>query len=75
MKCSTFHPNLEIDNYHMVCICRMWTIVDSHRGYTFEISMPESCTADQSACTCTVLLLAHIEYTNTIVFDCHSSFM
>ena len=37
IKCSSIYPNIEIDNDHMLCISRIWTLVHRHGGYKFLI--------------------------------------
>ena len=69
IKSSTIYPNIEIDNDHMLCISRMWTIVDSHSAYEFLIPIPDDCKAAQCTRTHEVHLLPYIGDPNTIVFD------
>ena len=53
----------------MLCISRIWTILDCHSGYKWQIPIhnnfqPEKCTRPYE-----VHLRAYIAYTNTMVFD------
>ena len=75
IKCSTMYPNIEIDNDPMLCISRIWTIVDRHSGYKFLIPIPDNFKAEQCTRTYEVHLLLYIGYPNTIVFDRDSVFM
>ena len=68
-------PNIDIENYHVLCILSTWTIVDRHRGYEFLIPILNNFKAEQWTRTCEVHLLHYVEYTNTIVFDRDSLFM
>ena len=69
------YPNIEIDNHHMLCISRIWTIVDTHSGYTFLIPIPDNFKAEQCTGTNEVHLLPYVGYPNIIVFDRVSLFM
>ena len=69
------YPNIGIDDDHMLCISRIWTIVDRHSGYKFVITIPDNFKAEQCTRTYEVHLLPYIGYANTIVFDRDSLFM
>ena len=69
------YPNIEIDNHHMLCISRIWTIVDRHSGYKLLIPIPDNFKAQQSTRTYEVHLLPYIGYPNTIVCDRDSLFI
>ena len=47
IKCSTMYPNIEVDKAHMLCISRVWTIVDRHSGFKFPIRIPDNFKAEQ----------------------------
>ena len=78
---SCFHQVLyyvswiEIDNYHMLCISRMWTIDDRHSGYKFLIPIKYSFKAEQCTRSYEVHLLPHFRYPNAIIFHRDSWFM
>ena len=75
IKCSTMYPNIEIDNDHVLCISRIWTIVDRHSRYKFRIPIPVNFKPQQCTRTYEVHLLSHIGHPNTIVFDTDSLLM
>ena len=75
IKCSTMYPNIEIDNDHMLCISRIYTLVNRHSGYKFLIPIPDNFEAEQCTRTYEVHLLPYIGYTNTIGLDRDSWFM
>ena len=75
IKGSTMYPNIEIDEEHMLCISRIWTIVDRHSGYKFLIPILDNFKAEQCTRTYEVHLLPFIVYPKTIVFDRASLFM
>ena len=73
--CSTIYPNIGIDNDHVACIQRIWTIVDCYSGYKFQIQITDYFKHDQATRTYEVHVIPHIGYTNTIVFDRDSLFL
>ena len=75
IMCSTMYPNMEIDNDYMLCISRIWTIVDRHSEYKCLIPIPDNCKAEKCTRTYEVQLLPYIGYANSIVFDRDSLFM
>ena len=69
------YPNSEIDNDHMLCISRRWTIVDRHSGYKFQIPIADNFKVEQCTHTYEVHLQPYIRYANTLVFNRDSLFM
>ena len=69
------YPNMEIDNDHILCISRTWTIDDRHGGYIFLIPIRDNFKAEQCTRTYEAHSLPYVGYTNTIVFDRDSLFM
>ena len=59
----------------MLCISRIWTIVDRHSGYKFLIPIPDNCKAEPCTRTYEVHLLPYVGYPNIIVFNRDSLFM
>ena len=50
-KCSVLHPNIPVAEDHIICISRLWTIVDSQSGIKFLIPVPDNCIAVHSTTT------------------------
>ena len=68
IQCSSMDPKIEINNHHMLCISRMWTLVDRHSGYKFSIPILDNFKADKCTHTYEVHRPPYIRYLNTIVF-------
>ena len=56
-------------NDHILCISRIWSIVDRRSGYKFLMSIPDNYEAEQCTRTYEVHLLPNVAYHNSIVFD------
>ena len=68
-KCSVFYPNIPVGEHHVVCMSRLWTIVNRQSGFKFLIFVPDNFSAEQ----CTARFNAHVvptmKYPYCIVFD------
>ena len=51
-KSSDWYPNIPVGEDHIVCISRLWTIVDKQSGFKFLIPAPDNFSAEQ--CTPTL---------------------
>ena len=43
--CSTLYPNIPLEDDHMICFSRLWTIVYRQSGFMFLIPVPDNLTA------------------------------
>ena len=75
ITCSTMYTNPEIGNDHMLCILRLWTLVNRHSASKFPVPIHDKFKAELCTRTYEVHVLPYIEYANTIVFNRDSLFM
>ena len=66
------YANSEIENDHMLCMSRIWTILDRHSGYKLLIPIADDCRAEQCTRTYEVHLVPYIGYAKIILFNTHS---
>ena len=45
-KYSVLYQNIPVGEYHILCISRLWTIVDRQAGFKFLIPVPDNFTAE-----------------------------
>ena len=74
-KCSVLYANIPVDKDHIVCISRLWTIVDRQSGFKFLIPLPDNFSAVQCTATVDTHVVPTIGYPYCIVFDQDTLFM
>ena len=74
-KCSVLHPNIPVDEDHIVCISQCWTILDRQSGFKFLIPIPDNFSAEQCTTTFDTHIVPPIGYPHCIVFDRDTLFM
>ena len=74
-KCSVLYPNIPVGDDNIVCISRLWMIVDKQLGFKFLIPVPDSFTAKQCTATFDTHVVPTIGYAYCIVFDRDTLFM
>ena len=55
-KCSVLYPNIPEGEDHIICISRLWTIVDRQSGFKFLIPILDNFSAKQ----CTAAFDRHV---------------
>jgi len=45
--CSTLYPNIPLEDDHLICFSRLWTIVCRQSGFMFLISVSDNLTAEK----------------------------
>ncbi|HEY4153194.1 MAG TPA: hypothetical protein VGM38_07715, partial [Pseudolysinimonas sp.] len=73
--CSTLYPNIPLEDDHMICFSKLWTIVCRHSGLMFLIPVPNNLTAEKCTDTFDTLIASFIGYPYCIVFDQDTVFM
>ena len=68
-KCSVLYPNIPVGEDHIVCILRLWTIVDRQSGFKFLILVLDNFTAEQGTATFDTHVVPTMGYLYCIVFD------
>ena len=68
-QCSVLYPNIPIGEDHIVCISRLWMIVDRQTGFKFLIPTADNFTAEQCTATFDTHVVPTMEYRYCIVFD------
>ena len=68
-QCSILHPNIFVGEDHIVCISRLWTIVDRQSGFKFLIPVPDNFSGEQWTVTLDTYVVTIMEYAYCIVFD------
>ena len=74
-KCSLVYPNIPAGEDHMVCIARLWRIVNRQSGFKFLIPAPDSLTAVECTATFNSHVVPTMGYLYCIVFDQETLFM
>jgi len=73
--CSTLYPNIPLEDDHMICFSRLWTIVCRQSGFMFLIPVSDCFTVE----ICTDTFVTHVSsvigYPYYIVFDRDTLFM
>lgn len=69
------YRDIEMDDDHMLCISRMWTILDGHSAYKYLIPTSGNFKDEQCTRTCEVQLVPDVGYHNMIIFDTDCLFM
>jgi hypothetical protein len=67
--CSALYPNILLEEDHMICISRLWTIVCRHSGFKFLISVADTFTAEKCSNTFDKVIASMIGYPYGIIFD------
>jgi len=73
--CSTLYPNIPLEDDHMICFSRLWTIVCRQSGYMFLIPVSDNLTAEKCSDTFDMHVASVIGYPYYIVFDRDTLFM
>ena len=69
------YSTMTVNNDHVLCISRLWTIVYRHSGYKSPIPILNKLKAERCTHTDEVYLLPYIGFLNMIVFHRNSLFM
>jgi len=72
---STLYPNIRLEDDHMICFSRVWTIVCRHSGFMFLIPVSDNLTAEKCTDTFDKDVASVISYPYYIVFDRDTLFM
>jgi len=67
--CSTFYPNIPLEDDHMICFSRLWTMVCRQSGFMFLIPVSDNLTAEKCTDTFDKHVASVIGYPYYIVFD------
>jgi len=73
--CSTSYPNIPLEDDHMICFSRLWTIVCRQSGFMFLIPVSDNLTAEKCTDTFDKHVASVIGYPYYIVFDPDTLFM
>jgi len=73
--CSTLYPNIPLEDDHMICFSRLWTIVCRQSGFIFLIPVSDNLTAEKCTDTFDTYEASVINYAYYIVFDRDTLFM
>jgi len=73
--CSTLYPNIPLEDDHMICFSRLWTIVFRQSGFMFLIPVSDNLTAEKCTDTFDMHVASVIGYPYYIVFDRDTLFM
>jgi len=73
--CSTLNQNIPLENDHMICFLRLWTIVCGQSGFMFLILVSDKLTAEKYTDTVDTHGASVIGYPYYIVFDRDTLFM
>jgi len=73
--CSTLYPNIPLEDNHMMCFSKLWTIVYRQLEFMFIIPVSDNLTAEKYPDTFDILLASVIGYHDYIVFDRDILFM
>jgi len=74
-KCCSLYANIPSDEDHMLCISRLWTIVERHSGFKFLIPVHDKLTAEQCTGTFDTHVFPTMGYPFSILFDRDTLFM
>ena len=67
--CSSLYPNIPLEDDHMICFSRLWTIVCRQSGFMFLIQVSGNLTAEKCTDTFNKHVASVIGYPCYIVFD------
>jgi len=73
--CSTLYPNIPLEDDHMICFSRLWTIVYRQSGFMFLIPVSNNLMAEKCTNTFDKHVVSVIGYPYYIVFDRDTLFM
>jgi len=73
--CSTLNPNIPLEDDHMICFSRLWTIVYRQSGFIFLIPVSDNLTAEKCTDTFDMYVSSIIGCPYDIVFDQDTLFM
>jgi len=73
--CSTLYPNIPLEDNHMICFSKLWTIVCRQSGFMFLIPVSDNLTAGKCTDTFDKHVASVIGYPYYIVFDRDTLFM
>jgi len=67
--CSTLYPNIPLEDDHMICFSRLWTIVCRQSGFMFLTTVSDNLTAEKYIDAFDTHFASNIGYPSYIVFD------
>jgi len=73
--CSTLYPNIPLEDDHIICFSRLWTIVCRQSGFMFLIPVSDNLRAEKCTDTFDTHVASVIGYLYYIVFDRDTLFM
>ena len=73
--CSTLYTNITLEDDHMICFSRLWTIGIRLKGFRFLIPVYDNLTAEKCTDTFDMHVASVIGYPHYIVFDLDTLFM
>ena len=74
-KCSLLYPNIPVGEDHVICISRLWIIVDRLCGFRFFISVPDNFSDEQCTATFDTYIVPTMGYPFCLVFNQDTLFM
>jgi len=72
---ASLYPNIPLEDDHMICFSRLWTIVCRQSGFIFVIPVSDNLTAENGPDTFDTHIASIIGYPYYIVFDPDTLFM
>jgi len=73
--CSTLYPNIPLEDHHMICFSRLWTIVCRQSGFMFLSPVSDNLTTEKCTDTFDTHVDSIIRYLYYILFDQDTLFM
>jgi len=73
--CCTLYPKIPLEDDHVICFSRLWTIVCTQSGFIFLIPVSDNLTAEKCTDTFDAHVASVIGYPYYIVFDLDTLFM
>jgi len=73
--CFTLYPSIPLEDNHIICFSRLWTIVCGQSGFMFLIPVSDNLRAVKSTDTFDTHIASVIVYHYYIVFDQDTLFM
>jgi len=73
--CSTLYPNITLEDDHMICFSRLWSIVCRQSGFMFLILVSDKLTVEKCTDTFDTHVVSIIGYPYYIVFNRDTVFM
>jgi len=73
--CSTLYPNIPLEDDHVICFSRLWTIVCKRSGFMFLIPVSDNLMAEKCTDTFDNHVASVISYLYYNVFDRDTLFM